>query len=230
MRRPIPREHDEIARERRVEPPPLHPLLALQRGAGNAAVARFVESQRAAEKAQPTDGQPLAPYYAWTKEEVRPIQRELQRLRLYELGIDGILGKGSGEGLVEAFGGDEWRNLDAATALTRLTAAERPKSGRRATTSATASCSRTACSTSRSATASWRSSTRPQWAQYAQDIEDALTARGYTEDAKHAAELYAAAGRQTTGFGRFFVKDVALTYAPPAGPGARRSPRSSASS
>ncbi len=158
MRRPIPREHDEIARERRVEPPPLHPLLALQRGAGNAAVARYVGSQRAAETAQATDGQPLAPYYAWSKEEIRPIQRELKRLRLYNLGLDGILGKGSEQGLVEAFGGDEWRNLDAATTLTRLTAAT-VRNRARATTCATASCSRTGCSTSRSATGSWRSST-----------------------------------------------------------------------
>ena len=58
-----------------------------------------------------------APYLTWTKDEVRPIQRELRRIRLYNLGIDGVLGKVSDQGLVEAFGGDEWRTLDSATVL-----------------------------------------------------------------------------------------------------------------
>jgi hypothetical protein len=218
VRRPITREHDDVTRERRVEPSqPLHPLLALQRGAGNAAVARFVESKRAGETEQTTDGQPLAPYYAWTKEEVRPIQRELKRLRLYKLGLDGILGKGSEMGLVEAFGGDEWRNLDAATTLTRLTAAERPKSGS-GHDLRYGELFKDGLLDLTFGYGFMEELDATQWAQYAQDIEDALQARGYTEDAKRAAELYATAGRQTTGFGRFFVKEVALTYAPPAGP------------
>ena len=56
-----------------------------------------------------------------------------------------------------------------------------------------------------------------EWVAYAKEMEDALVARGYVEDAKKAAELYTAAGRKTSAFGRFFVKPDALQYDPPAG-------------
>jgi hypothetical protein len=52
---------------------------------------------------------------------------------------------------------------------------------------------------------------------YAKEMEAALTARGYTENAKRAQELYASVHGTTSGFGRFFVKEKALTYNPPAG-------------
>ena len=216
MRKPISRERDDPTREHRPEPPPaLHPLLALQSAIGNHAVARYVDTRRAEET---TDGQPLAPYYAWTKEEVRPIQRELKRLRLYKLGLDGILGKGSEMGLVEAFGGDEWRNLDAATVLTRLTAAQRPKAGS-GHDLRYGELFKDGLLDLTFGYGFMEELSPDQWAQYAQDIEDALKARGYSEDAKRAAELYQTAGRQNaTGFGRFFVKEIALNYSPPAGP------------
>jgi hypothetical protein len=195
-------------------------LLALQRGAGNAGVAQLMARQPAPGT---TDAKAAAdaPYLSWTKDEVRPIQRELRRLRLYDLSIDGILGKVSDQGLVEAFGGDEWRELDSGTVLERLKGATRPKPGRG------------------KGGGDFRYGelfkdglldltfgygymeelqTKENWDAYAKEMEDALVGRGYAEDATKAASLYAAAGRKTSGYGRFFVKHNALTYTPPAGP------------
>jgi cell division septation protein DedD len=124
------REHERSAaepeheRETPVAVPEVAQILALQRGAGNATVARLLARQPA-----PAEAEAEQPYQTWSKDEIRPIQRQLRRLRLYNLSIDGVLGKVSDQGLVEAFGGDEWRSLDSATVLQRLEAAERPKSG-----------------------------------------------------------------------------------------------------
>ena len=80
-------------------------------------------------------------------EETKLIQVQLERLGLYHLGIDGIFGSGSRAGLVEAFGGDEWKRLDFHNVLLRLGTA-RPPSGQRGIIAfATARCSRTASST-----------------------------------------------------------------------------------
>ena len=61
-------------------------------------------------------------------------------------------------------------------------------------------------------------------------VIEAIEKRGYTEDTTKAAELLAAAGRPLadSATGRFFVKENAFTYAPPAGE-SRPSTRSSAS-
>ena len=45
----------------------------------------------------------------------------------------------------------------------------------------------------------------------------ALTSRGFHEDNRRAAALFAASGRTASGDGRFFVKENALIYRPPAG-------------
>ena len=161
-----------------------------------------------------------APYLQWSKDDVRPIQRELRRLRLYNLGIDGVLGKGSDQGLVEAFGGDEWRTLDAATVLQRLTSAERPKGGKGHDVRY-GELFKDGLLDLTFGYGFMEELDEAGWAQYAKDIEDALAARGYSEDAGRAAELYKAAERGTNGFGRFFVKESALTYTPPAGAAAQ---------
>ena len=144
-------------------------------------------------------------------------------MRLYDKGIDGVIGFYSEQGLVEAFGGDEWRTLAATAALARLKAATRPAvkgGGRR---SATASCSRTACSTSRSASATWRRWRGTCVGNTRGPVRtDALDGRGFKEDAKLGAEIMEKAGRKLgkTPFGRFFVKRNAFIYAPPRGQGA----------
>src|SRR5262245_12926714 len=70
------------------------------------------------------------PTPAFAADKVREMQRQLRRLGLYSLGIDGLLGRGTDAGLVEAFGGFEWRTLSAEDVIARLTAAT-PQSGQR---------------------------------------------------------------------------------------------------
>ena len=42
---------------------------------------------------------------SWPRDKVTAMQRQLRRLGLYSLGIDGLHGRGTDAGLVEAFGG-----------------------------------------------------------------------------------------------------------------------------
>jgi hypothetical protein len=212
----------ELLRRRSREPEPghaaaeqpEHPLLALQRGMGNASVARLLARQPATLDA-PAEAE--APYLAWTKAEIRPIQRELRRLRLYNLSIDGVLGKISDQGLVEAFGGDEWRKLDSATVLDRLKAADRPKTGKGGDFRYGELFKDGLLDLTFGYGYMEELGSQAEWDAYAKDMEAALVARGYVEDATKAATLYATAGRKTSGFGRFFVKHDALSYDPPAG-------------
>src|SRR4051812_38832013 len=62
----------------------------------------------------------------WTKPETLAIQKELARLGLYRMTIDGVYGAGSDAGLVEAFGDDRFRTMQAADVLARLQAAQPP--------------------------------------------------------------------------------------------------------
>jgi hypothetical protein len=127
-------------------------VLALQRTIGNAAVGRLLQRRVTAT----TEGGPTATGSdAWTEGEIRAIQREIRRLRLYDITVDGIMGPGTDQGLTEAFGGTGWRQMSATEVHERLRAAERPAGARRC---ARPSCSPTGCSTSPSASAS--SSTR----------------------------------------------------------------------
>ena len=189
-------------------------LLSLQRSVGNAGVAQMLARQAQTLEAPAAD----QPYMAWTRDEVRPIQRELRRLRLYNLTIDGILGRISDQGLVEAFGGDEWRTLDSATVLERLRTAERPRpQGARGGDFRYGELFKDGLLDLTFGYGFMEELGPAEWVTYAQDMEAALLARGYVEDAGQAAELYAAAGRTPSGFGRFFVKRDALQYDPPAG-------------
>src|SRR5215470_16178511 len=98
-------------------------LLALQRTIGNAATGRLLARQPA------TDAPPSSAVDSWTENEIKAVQRQLRRLRLYDLLIDGDLGRFTELGLMEAFGSEEWRGLDAATVTARLTAATRAPGG-----------------------------------------------------------------------------------------------------
>ena len=209
------------SREREGEPdvapaePAEHALLTLQRSSiGNANLARLLARQPVTLD-PPAEAE--APYKTWTKEEIRPIQRELRRIRLYNLSIDGVLGKVSDQGLVEAFGGDEWRKLDSTTVLDRLKTADRPKSGKGADFRYGELFKDGLLDLTFGYGYMEELKTQADWDAYAKEMEDALVARGYVEDATKAATLYATAGRKTSAFGRFFVKHNALTYDPPAG-------------
>jgi hypothetical protein len=102
-------------------------VLALQRRAGNQAttalLGRTLARQVITLPEIEIEGEPL------TKDDIKAIQRELQRLRLYAKGIDGIMGFFTEQGLTEAFGGDEWETLDTDTILERLRAARRSAAG-----------------------------------------------------------------------------------------------------
>ena len=92
-------------------------ILALQRTIGNAAVGRLLQRQVTAT----TEGAaPPAGSDGWTEDEIRAIQREIRRLRLYDITIDGILGRGTDQGLTEAFGATQWRKMSATEVHERL--------------------------------------------------------------------------------------------------------------
>jgi hypothetical protein len=154
------------------------------------------------------------PQPSWPDKQLRAIQRELRRLGLYRLGIDGIFGKGTEIGLVEAFGGDEWRTMDGETCLTRLREAKAP-TGK-------------------------RGQHELRWGEMFKDgvldmtvglgfdeagfnvaalsnLQNALVSHGFAMDAAAAAEVYQQAGRTPGGIGDFYVKKDAISYTPPAG-------------
>ncbi|HEY5943836.1 MAG TPA: hypothetical protein VIV40_00015 [Kofleriaceae bacterium] len=157
------------------------------------------------------ENQPLP---TWNKHESKAIQKELRRLGLYRLDIDGILGKGSESGLVEAFGSDEWRTMDAETCLTRLREAKKPTGV--------------------------KGQHELRWGEMFKDgvidmtvglgfdeagfnhaalanLEAALASNGFIKDAEAAAAIYLQAGRKAGGIGDFYVKQDAISYTPPAG-------------
>jgi hypothetical protein len=197
-------------------------VLALQRTIGNAATVALLARQPAAAPQAP------APSVAvpWTVDETKAIQRQLRRLRLYDLLIDGDLGRFSELGLMEAFGSEEWRQLDAATALSRLEAATRPGGGGGRTLryaelfkdgvfDVTFGMGYKESSTDPQEEFSAKSQTAVLEAEVIKLLGD----RGFKEDAALAAKLLANAGRAVDdpGYGRWFVKENAATYSPPAG-------------
>jgi hypothetical protein len=194
-------------------------VLALQRAIGNAATVAFLARQ-AAPTAPPQPG-----VDSWTREEIRAVQRQLRRLRLYDLLIDGRLGRFSELGLMEAFGSEEWRGLDAATVTARLTAATRPR-GDGGRTLRYAELFRDGVfdvtfgmGYKEASVAEEEFNERSQTAVLEGEVVGLLADRGFTEDAALAARLLADAGRAVDdpGYGRWFVKENAATYSPPAG-------------
>jgi hypothetical protein len=132
------------------------------------------------------------------------------------LTIDGVFGAGTESGLVEAFGGDEWRTMEVTALTERLTQAE-PAAGR-------------------------RGQHNLRFGEMFKDglldmtlgigfdeggnhrntitgFQEALTARGFTRNTAEGIRLLQQAGRPLTedAFGVFFVRPNALQYHPPAG-------------
>jgi len=107
-------------------------LLALQRTAGNAATGRMLNrllARQTAQAAQDAEQDALTGPDNWTKDELKSIQRELRRLRLYSRLIDGIYGFGTRQGLIEAFGNNSWEVMTATDVLAALQVADRPTGG-----------------------------------------------------------------------------------------------------
>jgi hypothetical protein len=195
-------------------------VLALQRTIGNARTGRVLARWGIGML-------PVAPPEAcesWTADEVRAIQGQLRRLRLYDLLVDGDRGRFTDLGLTEAFGGEEWRQLDAATALGRLRQAQRSGEGGRSPRYAELFRDGVFDVTfglgyKESTVPGEEESERGQTAVLEAEVVQLLGQRGFTEDRELAVRLLAAAGRtiDDPGFGRWFVKENAATYAPPAG-------------
>jgi hypothetical protein len=153
----------------------------------------------------------------WKGDELKPIQKELIRLGLYRYTADGDLGRGTEAGLIEAFGGDEWRTLTPDKCLERLKAAKPPSTGKKGTHAMrygemfkdgvldmTLALGFDEAGFNKAALT---------------NLQDALTEHAFKKDGALAAKLYKAAGRKlgAASFGDHWVKQDALTYKPPAG-------------
>lgn len=192
-------------------------VLRLQRTIGNAAVRSLLR--------QPSGG-PLADVlpdvgpHTWTKEEIKQIQKELRRLRLYDLSIDGILGFYSDQGLVEAFGSDEWRTLDAASVLARVSAATRPAGKGGGHSFRYGELFKDGVLDVTIGIGYMEELGGKYVGTLTDEFAATLDGRGFKEDAKLGTAIMEKSGRTLgkTPFGRFFVKKDALLYSPPAGP------------
>jgi hypothetical protein len=192
-------------------------VLGLQRSIGNAAVGRLL----ARRVTMTTEGEVPAPGLTgsagWSEDEVRTIQRELTRLRLYNLTVDGDLGARTEVSLSEAFGSEAWRTQTATEVTEALRAAETGWGGggrslryselfRDGVLDVTFGMG-------------YLEGSMGEMSGAVSGIATGLEERGYTEDNRRAAELLEAAGRPlaNASVGRFYVKQNAFTYAPPAG-------------
>ena len=192
-------------------------ILALQRTIGNAAVGRLLQRH----VTMTTEGPPPAATGAdsWSEDEVRAIQRELRRLRLYDVTIDGVLGRGTDQGLTEAFGSQGWRQMSATEVHERLRAAERPAAGGGRALRSAELFSDGVLDVTFGIGYIEAAAGRNPMSDIAGSMRTALEGRGYTENGRRAAELLAAAGRPLADgtVGTFYVKENAFTYSPPAG-------------
>ncbi|MGH3768747.1 MAG: hypothetical protein ACRDS0_15205 [Pseudonocardiaceae bacterium] len=211
--------HEQTERRPETRPrlisPDVASLLKLQSSVGNTNVTKLVARQAVD---APTVGGPAPLYKSWTRAEIRPIQRELRRLRLYNGSIDGALGPVGDQGLVEAFGGNEWRTLNSATVLTRLKAATRPRKGS-GHDFRYGELFKDGLLDVTFGFGFMEELDAAGWAALTREMETALTSRGYQENKLLAVILLALSGGRTPNVeGRFFVKTRALVYQPPAGP------------
>lgn len=155
----------------------------------------------------------------WTEDEIKAVQRELRRLGLYVMTIDGDFGGGTRSGLVEAYGGDAWQNLPVQTIISDLQGAT-PPSG-------------TAGEHNLLYGEMFKDGILDFTIGIGYDegnwhlgqitaIEQALIARGFSEPSGMselitAMLLYAQAGRTYPESGTVYIKEDALTYTPPVG-------------
>jgi hypothetical protein len=152
----------------------------------------------------------------WTADEIKAIQGELIRLGLYHMTADGKLGSYTEIGLVEAFGGDEWRALSASVALTRLKKAK-SSGGKRGEHAFRYGEMFKDGLLDITLGLGFDPSTLPKTAL--NNFVNEMTKLSFKNDKNLAAALYKKAGRALTpnAFGEFFVSENALNYTPPAG-------------
>ncbi|MCI0520653.1 MAG: peptidoglycan-binding protein, partial [Chloroflexi bacterium] len=204
-------------------PAPLPDLLELQQSLGNRAVQRLLGQGSAAvsvqrwTQADVIKRVPNAPAWAGDEAVVRQVQRQLRRLGLYRLGIDGDYGRGTDAALVEAFGGDEFRALASAAALERLQTAQPPEGKRGEHALRYGEMFRDGL-LDMTLGIGYDEALEQDPDAALNNYRAALAGRGFTEDAGAAAEVYRQAGRSLQGSiaGQYYVKRNALVYNPPA--------------
>lgn len=154
----------------------------------------------------------------WKGADLKPIQKELIRLGLYTMTADGIMGRGTETGLVEAFGGDEWRTLSPAECLTRLKAAKPSAAGKKGEHSLRyGEMFKDGIIDMTLALGFDESGFNKAGLD---NLTDALEGHAFARDVATATLLYQHAGRKldATSTGEMWVKQDALQYKPPAGP------------
>jgi hypothetical protein len=152
----------------------------------------------------------------WPTADVLAIQKELQRLGLYRLNLDGQPGPGTSIALVEAYGGDAWRARTAAEVRAALAAAQPPDGphGERRLRYGTL------CRDGLLDVAVGVGFDETDLHKnVAASIEDTLQRLGFRVDATAALGLYTRAGRSSppADVGTFYVRERALSFAPAVG-------------
>jgi peptidoglycan hydrolase-like protein with peptidoglycan-binding domain len=153
---------------------------------------------------------------------IKEMQKELKRLGLYAMSIDGKYGPGTGSAMVEAFGGDKFRTTPKEDVLTLLKGAKPTAVGKKGQRTfrygemfkdglldITLGVGHEEGAEAAGDPLEWQ-----------KELEKVLGDRGFVVDAKMAELLYAQALRAVTkaDFGVFYVKTNALSYQPPIGP------------
>jgi hypothetical protein len=201
-------------------------VLMLQRAIGNSATARVLAaggSTQAIARVIHGEDVPTRPAAtgaeAWTEDQVRGIQKELKRLGLYSYTIDGDRGPKTNAGLTAAFDSEAWLTMSATEAHEKLKVAKRPDDPGGTRLNYGELFKDGVLDVTFGVGYFEGNPPAEETRQVATAVMDELTKRGYTEDNDKAAVLLDKAGRplaqKTTG--RFFVKENAFTYGPPAG-------------
>jgi len=151
----------------------------------------------------------------WSERQIKAIQTELKRLGLYVLRVDGDLGRGTKAGLVEAFGGDQWRELSASDALQKLVGATKPDKGINDNFRYGEMLKDGVLDITLGVGFDENDNHLP----VIQGYKDVLTERDFTLDPGKAASLYTQAGRtvENADFGQYYVRENAMEYTPPVG-------------
>jgi hypothetical protein len=162
----------------------------------------------AADKANPAAG--------WNDHQTKAIQKELIRLGLYQGGLDGKFGKGTESGLVEAFGGEEWKQLTAEKIAERLVAAKPPAGKKGEHDFKYGEMFKDGVL---DMTLGIGFDEGGSHEQTIKTFGAVLAAHGFKDDRATATRLYQQAGRQlgASAFGNYFVRENAIAYKPPAG-------------
>ncbi|MHB8595734.1 MAG: eCIS core domain-containing protein [Ktedonobacteraceae bacterium] len=152
----------------------------------------------------------------WTPDQLRAIQVQLKRLGLYRDTIDKRFGGDTESGLVEAFGGDEWRKLDPKEIVGRLSKATPPKGKPKEHNLRYGELFKDGILDITLGVGFDETG----WGKIVyDDLRKKLPAEGFEENAAKAKEIYKRTGHTpgASTYGMYFVWKKTLLYKPPAG-------------